>query len=60
MAEFAHNSWKYDTMQKSPYKLLTGMNPQINIQLMEENVPATTHRLQQLVKARQLAQLHLE
>ena len=36
------------------------MNPQINIQLIKENVPATLHQLQQLVEARQLAQSQLE
>ena len=47
-------------MQKTPHELLTGMNPQINIQLIKENVPAAIHRLQQLVEARQLAQSHPE
>jgi pantothenate kinase len=47
-------------MQKTPHKLLTGMNPQINVQLIKENVPATINQLQQLVEARQLAQSHLE
>jgi hypothetical protein len=60
MAEFTHNSWKHDTMQKTPHELLTGINPQINIQLIKENVPATLHQLQQLVEARQLAQSQLE
>jgi hypothetical protein len=52
MAEFAHNLWKHDIMQKTPHELLTGTNPQINIQLIKENVPAAIYRLQQLVEAR--------
>ena len=47
-------------MQKTPHELLTGTNPQINIQLIEENVPAVAHWLQQLMEARQLAQSRLE
>ena len=47
-------------MQKTPHKLLTGMNPQINVQLIEENVLAAIHWLQQLMEARQLAQSRLE
>jgi hypothetical protein len=60
MAEFAHNSWKHDVARKSPHELLMGTHPQINIQLIEENVPAAIDRLQELMEARQLAQEQLQ
>jgi hypothetical protein len=47
-------------MQKTLHELLTGTNTQINIQLIEENVPTAVNQLQQLIKARQLAQSHLK
>jgi Chromo (CHRromatin Organisation MOdifier) domain len=60
MAEFAHNSWKHDIARKSPHELLTGTHPQINIQLIEENVPAAIDRLQELAEARRSAQERLQ
>ena len=43
MAEFMHNLWKHDTMQKTLHELLTRTNPQINVQLIKENVPAAVN-----------------
>ena len=40
VTEFAHNSWKSDTTRKSPHKLLIGIKPQVNVKLIDENVPA--------------------
>jgi Chromo (CHRromatin Organisation MOdifier) domain len=60
MAEFAHNSWKHDIARKSPHELLMGTHPQINIQLIEENVPAAINRLRELAEARQSAQERLQ
>ena len=60
MAEFAHNSWKHDMIQKTPHELLTGMNPQINVQLIENNVLAAVDWLWELIKARQFTQSWLE
>ena len=45
VAEFAHNSWKSDTMRKSPHELLIGIKPQVNVKLIDENVPAALKRL---------------
>jgi hypothetical protein len=52
MAEFAHNSWKHDVARKSPHELLMGIHPQINIQLVEENIPAAIDWLRELAEAR--------
>jgi hypothetical protein len=40
IAEFTHNSWKYDVTCKMLHELLTGIRPQVNMKLIEENVPA--------------------
>ena len=40
VAEFAHNSWKSNTTRKSPHKLLIRIKPQVNVKLIDENVPA--------------------
>jgi hypothetical protein len=42
IAEYTHNLWTHDGTQQTPHYLLTGHTPQINIQLIEEHVPATT------------------
>jgi Integrase zinc binding domain len=60
MAEFAHNSWKHNVAQKSPHELLMGTYPQVNIQLIKENIPAMINRLQELTEARQSAQEWLQ
>ena len=55
-----HNSWKHKMMQKSPHELLTRTNPQINVQLIKENVLAAVNLLWELVNARQTTQSYLE
>ncbi len=52
IAEFAHNSWRNDTTCHSPHELLTGTRPQVNIQLIDGNIPATDVRLKELEEAR--------
>ncbi len=60
IAEFAHNSWKNDTMHHSPHELLIGTRPQVNIQLIKGNTPAADIRLKELEEARQEVQKNLE
>jgi hypothetical protein len=60
IAEFAHNLWKHDVTHKTPHELLTGTHPQVNVKLIEENVPATLDRLAELEEAWKLAQERLE
>ena len=45
IAEYAHNSWKHEGTQRTPHKLITGSRPQVNIKLIDENVPSALHRL---------------
>jgi hypothetical protein len=51
IAEFAHNSWKHDVTCKMPHELLTGIRPQVKVELIEENVPAALDRLAELEEA---------
>jgi hypothetical protein len=51
IAEFAHNSWKHDVTRRMPHELLTGICPQVNVKLIEENVLATLDRLAELEEA---------
>jgi hypothetical protein len=60
ITEFAHNSWKHDVTCKMPHELLTGICPQVNVKLIEENVPATLNQLTELEEARKLVQEHLK
>ena len=60
ITEFAHNSWKSDTMRKSPHELLIGIKPHINIKLIDENIPAALKRLQLLEESRKEVQTWLE
>jgi len=60
IAEFAHNSWRNDTTCHSPHELLTGTRPQVNIQLIDGNIPATDVRLKELEEARWEVQKNLE
>ena len=59
IAEYAHNSWKSDTMRKTPHQLLIGINPQVNVQFLEENTPAAIDRLKNLEEARTEVQKRL-
>jgi hypothetical protein len=60
IAEFAHNLWKHDVTCKTPHELLTGSRPQVNVKLINENVPAALDQLMELEEAQKLAQEHLE
>jgi hypothetical protein len=60
IAEFAHNLWKHDVTHKTPHELLTRICPQVNVKLIEENVPATLNQLAELEEARKLVQERLE
>ena len=48
IAKYAHNSWKHNKTQHTPYKVLIGFKPLVNIKLMEDNVPAALNRLTEL------------
>ena len=60
IAEYAHNSWKHEGTQRTPHELITGSRPQVNIKLIDENVPSALHRLTELENMRKMAQLHME
>jgi hypothetical protein len=60
ITEFVHNSWKHDVTCKMPHELLIGSRPQVNVKLIEENVPAALDRLTELEEAQKLAQECLE
>ena len=60
IAEFAHNSWRNDTTCHSPHELLTGTRPQVNVQLIDGNIPAMEVRLEELEETRQEVQKSLE
>jgi hypothetical protein len=48
IAEYVHNSWKHDTLKKTPHELITGMTPSVNINLIPNHIPAAQERLQTL------------
>jgi chromodomain-containing protein len=60
IAEYAHNSWKHDTLKQTPYELITGMMPSVNIDLIPDHIPATQERLQTLQKTRTELQERLD
>jgi integrase-like protein/chromodomain-containing protein/p58 integrase-like protein len=60
IAEYAHNSWKHDTLKQTPHELITGMTPSVNIDLIPDHVPATQERLQILQKTRTELQERLD
>jgi hypothetical protein len=60
IAEYAHNSWKHDTLKKTPHELITGITPSVNIDLIPDHVPATQEQLQTLQKVRAELQEHLD
>jgi len=41
ITEYAHNSWRSDTMRKSPHELLIGIKPQVDIKHINDSTPAT-------------------
>jgi hypothetical protein len=58
--EYAHNSWKHDTLKQTPHELITGMTPSVNIDLIPDHVPAAQERLQTLQKTRMELQERLD
>ena len=56
IAEFAHNLWRHDIMQKSPHKLLFGMKLQVILKHLKSPMPAAETCLKLLDKVRQMAQ----
>jgi hypothetical protein len=60
IAEFAHNSWRNETTRRTPHELLIGTKPQVNIELINENMPDAVERLTNLDGARQKVQNQLE
>ena len=60
VAEFTHNSWKYDIACKSPHELLIGIKPQVILKHLESSTPATEQQLKLLNDIRQLAQKLLQ
>jgi hypothetical protein len=60
IAEFAHNFWTYDDTQQTPNYLLTGYTPQVNVQLIEEHVSATTDWIKELIETRSMTQERLK
>jgi hypothetical protein len=60
IAEFTHNSWKHEGTQKLPHQLLMGFNLQVNITLVEDDVPEATQWIKDFEEYRQTAQDQLE
>ena len=60
VAEFAHNSWKNDTMRKSPHELLIGIKPQVIVKFLDNNIPAALDRLRLVEEFRKEVQTRLE
>jgi hypothetical protein len=60
IAEYTHNSWTHDGTRQTPHYLLMGHTPQINIQLIEEHVPAAMDQIKELIKARSTIQERLK
>ena len=52
IAEYAHNSWKHNTLKVTPHELITGIKPSVNIDLILDNVPAAQERIQTLHQTR--------
>jgi integrase-like protein/chromodomain-containing protein len=60
IAEYAHNSWKHDTLKQTPHELITGMTPSVNIDLIPDHIPAAQERLQTLQRTRAELQERLD
>jgi hypothetical protein len=60
IVEFAHNSWKHKHTKHSPHELITGINPNTSFNVPKDPVPAVQNCLQELIKARQDAQITLQ
>jgi transposase InsO family protein len=60
MAKYAHNSWTHDGTRQAPHYLLTGHTPQVNIELINEHVPAAMDRIKELIETRSIIQERLK
>src|SRR5258707_14486419 len=60
IAEYAHNSWKHDTLKVTPHELITGMKPSVNVDLIPDNVLAAQERIQVLHQTRVDLQARLD
>jgi hypothetical protein len=60
IAKYAHNSWTHNGTQQTPHYLLMGHTPQINVQLIEEHVPAAADRIKELIETRSIVQEKLK
>jgi hypothetical protein len=60
LAEFAHNSWKHETMKHSPHELITGNVPSAKLMPLDDLTPTAEARLKQLSEARSDAQQMLD
>ena len=56
VAEFVHNTWYNVTTKTSPFRLLMGYEPRATWEIMKSPLPQITMRLNQMIKARQMAQ----
>ena len=57
LAEFAFNSWRNESMKKSPFEVLMGYNPKAEWAVISSPVPQVTHQLEQIREARDQAHL---
>src|SRR6266404_4172970 len=55
IAEFAHNTWYNATTKMSPFRLLMGYEPRATWEISKSPLPQITTRLDQMIKARQVA-----
>src|SRR5258708_19767847 len=60
ITEYAHNSWKHDVLKLTPHKLITGMKPSVNVDLIPDNIPAAQERIQTLHQTCIDLQAHLD
>jgi hypothetical protein len=60
IAEFAHNFWKHKHTKHSPHELITRINPDASFNVPKDPIPAMQNCLQELIKARQDAQIALQ
>ena len=56
LAEFAHNSWKNETMGCSPFEILMGYSPRAEIFDVMSSIPTVALKLRDWKKAREEAQ----
>jgi hypothetical protein len=60
IAEYAHNSWRNNTTWKSLHQLLISINPQVDVKLINDHIPAVVDHLKALEEVRMEVQNCLE